>query len=316
MVGSLQSAASLRDARVLVTGAAGFVGAHLCRRLGDAGAEVFAVSRSARAVATDTPWQQWLHADITVASQCERVVREAAPDVVFHLASVVRGSRDRSLVRPTFEANLASTVYLLDALAEYGVGRFVQLGSLEEPDSPEATPCSPYAAAKAAASGYARMFAELYGLGAVVARVFMVYGPGLQDADKLVPHVITRLLERQPVQLASGRRQVDWVYVEDVAEGLVLLGANADRLAGRTLDIGSGELSSTGDVVRRLYALLAPGEEPPFGTLPDRAAEVERAAGADETERLLGWRARVGLDGGLTRTVEWFRARKHSAPAP
>lgn len=294
---------------MVVTGAAGFLGVYLCRLLRETGAEVVAVARSPRPATADVARERWLRADLAIAAECERVVREASPDVVFHLASVVRGSRDRSLVRPTFEVNLASTVHLLDALAAAGGGRFVQLGSLEEPESPEEPPCSPYAAAKSAASSYARMFAELYGLGAVVARVFMVYGPGPQDPGKLVPYVISRLLAQQPLQLASGERRVDWVYVEDVAEGLLRLGADANRLAGRTIDLGSGELVKTADVVRRLYAKLAPGQQPPLGTLPDRAGEVERVARAEETERLLGWRARIGLDEGLARTVEWFRSR-------
>jgi nucleoside-diphosphate-sugar epimerase len=300
---------SLLGARALVTGAAGFLGAHLCRRLRDAGAEVVGVSRAERGAAAGDPVERWLRADLACAVECERVVHEAAPDVVFHLASVVRGSRDRSWVRPTFEANLASAVYLLDAVAARGGARFVQLGSLEEPASPDEPPCSPYAAAKAAASGYARMFAELYGVAAVVARVFMVYGPGPQDRDKLVPYVIERLLARQPVQLSSGRRRVDWVFVEDVADGLVRLGAAADRLAGRTIDLGSGELVTTAEVVRRLYAVLAVGEEPPLGSLPDRAGEVERVARAEETERRLGWRARVSLDEGLARTAAWFQSQ-------
>ena len=306
-----ETAPSLRDARVLVTGAAGFVGAHLCRRLRLEGAEVVAVSRSARPA--DDLAARWLRADLALPAECERVVNEAGPDVVFHLASVVRGSRDRSWVRPTFEANLASAVHLLDALATRGGGRFVQLGSLEEPESPEETPCSPYAAAKAAAAAYTRMFAELYGLGAVVARVFMVYGPGPQDPDKLVPYVIGRLLAREPVRLASGRREVDWIFVEDVAEGLARLGAAADRLAGRRVDLGSGTLVTTGEVVRRLYRRLAPGEEPPFGTLPERTSEVVRVADANETEGLLGWRAAVELDEGLARTVDWFARRGDQA---
>jgi nucleoside-diphosphate-sugar epimerase len=308
---SSASTASLLGARALVTGASGFLGAHLCRRLRAEGAEVVAVSRSERPEASSgaDDARRWLRSDLAVAEECERVVGEAAPDLVFHLASVVRGSRDRSWVRPTFEANLASAVFLLDAVAARGGVRFVQLGSLEEPASPEQAPCSPYAAAKSAASGYARMFAELYGVGAVVARVFMVYGPGPQDREKLVPYVIERLLAGEPLRLASGRRRVDWIFVEDVAEALARIGASADRLAGRTVDVGSGELVTTGEVVRRLHALLAPGVEPPFGSLPDRAGEIERAARAAETERVLGWRPRVGLDEGLARTVEWFRSQ-------
>ena len=226
---------------------------------------------------------------------------------MINLASVVHGSRDRSFVAPILHANLMSAVTLLDAASESGCCEaFVQAGSLEEPNGRDEAPSSPYAAAKSAATSYAQLYGQQYGLNCGVARIFMVYGPGHQDDNKLIPSVIRDGLCRGPIELSSGRRRVDWVYIDDVADALVML-ANTPDLRGVSVDIGSGQLVSIRDVVARLWNLLDLGGEPPFGTLPDRAGEVERVADVAHTASTLGFTARVGLDAGLSATVDWFR---------
>jgi UDP-glucose 4-epimerase len=298
---------ALAGRRVLVTGASGFIGTRLSATLVAAGADVHAVARTAGAVRD----VRWWTADLSDADAAARVVRETAPDVVFHLASHVSGARALDAVLPTVRGNLLSTINLLTAAAgRESPPRVVLAGSMEEPDGEGAptAPVSPYAAAKAAATSYARMFHALYDLPVVVLRVFMVYGPGPQDEAKVVPYVVRSLQAGEPPRLSSGTRAVDWVYVDDVVAAFVAAADGAAaRACGRTVDIGSGELTTIRSVVERLAELVGRDVAPQFGAVPDRALEREPRADLAPARELLGWAPATRLDEGLAKTVAWFR---------
>jgi UDP-glucose 4-epimerase len=293
----------MNDRNVLVTGASGFLGANLVSRLLDAGNEVHAVAR--RPSAADPRGVRWHAVDLGDAEATERLVRASAPGRIFHLASRVTGRRDLELVLPTFRDNLAATVHLLAAASAAGVERIVLAGSMEE-TPPGEPPGSPYAAAKSAASLYARFFHALYQLPVVIARIFMVYGPGQRDPTKVVPASIRAALAGERPRISSGARPVDWIYVDDVAKGLVALGAAPD-VEGRTLDLGSGELVTVRAVVERICELVG-GEGPDVGALPDRALEHVVRADPETTRAATGWSPRTSLDEGLAQTIDWLRA--------
>jgi UDP-glucose 4-epimerase len=289
--------------RVLVTGASGFIGSHLCRRLLQMGSEVHGISRSPAVCETGVRWWTGDVADFDVV---RGATSGAKPEYIFHLASEVTGERALGAVLPTFRSNLASTVNLLTSAAEFQCLRIVLVGSLEEPDSAEIAPCSPYAAAKWAGSAYARMFRTLYATPVVTARVFMVYGPGQRDFRKVIPYVALSLLRGESPQLSSGERPIDWIYVSDVVDGLIAM-ASKPQIEGSTIDLGSGTLVTLRRVIEKLAEIINSPAKPMFGARPDRAMERIRSAQAGATYDLIHWKPRVSLEEGLRRTVEWYR---------
>lgn len=298
---------ALRGQRVLVTGARGFIGHHLARRLGELGCEVHGTSRHPPGEAGDLAWHS---VDLTDLEALEGAISAVEPDVVFHLAGFVSGQRDLDAVLEAMHGNLVATVNLLIALQRHGKGRIVHAGSMEEPDGENwpPVPGSPYAAAKFAASTYVRFFHALYGTPAVVARIFMVYGPDQPDDRKLVPYVVRSLLAGERPQLSSGTRRVDWIYVDDVVEGLIAL-ATTPGLDGTTLDLGSGTLTPVAEVARMISELAATGSTLALGARQDRRLEVEPVAEVAVTTQRTGWAPKVPLRDGLRRTVEWYRER-------
>ena len=292
--------------RVLVTGARGFIATHLCRRLLEAGVIVHGVSRVPGRI--DSPRMHFLNADLTRPAEVREIVRRIRPHAIFHLAGHVTGSQQLSAVQPAFEANLATTVHLLTASAEEPACRVILAGSMQEPDEDAGVgiPSSPYAASKWACSAYARMFHALYQLPVVIARPMLVYGPEQWDHSKLLPSVIVSLLNGVPPRLSTGTRELDWVFVDDVVSGLMAI-ATSPCVEGRTIDLGTGELTSIRRVAESVKTIIGSDTELLFGALPDRPFEGRRVARVAETERLIGWTATTSLREGLARTIAWFR---------
>jgi UDP-glucose 4-epimerase len=292
--------------KILITGSSGFIGSHLSRRFTNLDAEIFSVSRVKQP--QRVKGVQWLQGDLSNFNTVQEIVKSTKPNLIFHLASFVKGSRELENVMPTFRSNLMSQVYLMITASEEGCERFITTGSMEEPDpgGMEVLPNSPYSAAKWAASAYAKMFYALYQFPVVSLRIFMVYGPGQQDLSKLIPYVILSLLRGESPQLSSGERQVDWIYVNDVIDG-ILAAAQTPKIEGKTVDIGSGKLKSIKSVVQLLGEYVNPEIKPLFGSLQDRPLEVVRVANLENTFSQIGWRPRTDLKDGLRLTVEWYK---------
>ncbi len=297
--------------RVLVTGHRGFIGASVSRRLLEAGADLHGVSRSEDGVGT-SPFPV-IRCDLSNSEDCRKAIALAQPDCIIHLAGHPFAARDLERVLPTLRDNLVATVNLLAAAAEARSPRVLITGSLEEPEvDVDPTPSSPYAASKWAASVYARMFHRIYSLPVVIARLFMVYGPGQSEPTKLIPSVIAALSRGHAPQVSSGERLVDWIYIDDVVTGL-LIAAQTDGLDGRTIGIGTGVLTTVADVVQQLAALFPGAPAPLFGSAASRPFEQIRAADVDATRRALNWVPGISLSEGLAATVASARAAQLSA---
>jgi len=298
---SLLAMNQLAAQRVVVTGATGFVGLHLCRDLLRSGAEVFAISRTEPGILHER--LHWRQADLTDFECTQKAFRGLHRSVVFHLCSHAQGEPDLAMVLPTFQGEVVTSVNVLTAVADIGVTRIVMAGSMEEPGVGEIA-SSPYAAAKAASRAYGAMFHRLHGVPVVMTRIFMTYGPG-QATKKVIPHTITTLVEGRPLKVANPQRLVDWIFVDDVVQGL-LAAASASGMEGNSVDIGSGELIAISDVVRRICRLVRPDAPVEFGSTSERRPEQVRQADVVRTFALTGWHPTVSLDDGLKLAVEYL----------
>lgn len=288
--------------RVLVIGGSGFLGGHIVERLGALGARVTVFSRKApRSMAPNVVVHR---GDASDPSQVAAAFAEAAPDFVYHLTSDSMGGREVELIPASVRNDVVATLNVLLEAKRRGTARVIMAGSMEEPsgDAAEAVPSSPYAAAKWVTAGYARMLAALHDLPVVVLRLFMTYGPG-QKTYKVVPATILSLLKNRPIDLGSGARLVDWVYIGDVTDAFIRA-AVVPYPGAASIDIGSGQLVSVRDCLQTIGDLTGRQHLLKFGTLRDRALEMVRAADGARAASLLDWRASTTLREGLARTQE------------
>lgn len=305
---SLGSLAKFSGLKILLTGANGFIGSRLYHFLSKTDAEVHTVSRTPQAAHVHR--SGWWSGDLVNIRTMRAILSTVEPDLIFHLAGRAVGGRELDNVLPTFHSNLATTINLLTVAAEIGCRRIVLPASLEEPEvgSESVIASSPYAASKWASSVYARMFHALYQTPVVIARIFITYGPGPERHNKLIPYVIRSLLQENAPKVTSGQRLVDWIYIDDVVDGL-LAAAQAPDIEGSTIDVGSGTLVSIRELIEMIARLVRCDVAPVFGAVSDRPLEQVRVADAASAYERLGWKSKISLEEGLRHTIDWYRTQ-------
>ncbi len=301
------SGSSLCKVRVLVTGATGFLGRHLCRRLIGYGAEVHSTTRTG-SIRPETSGTEDLgtiwRLDLVDPEATLSMVNTVKPDIIFHLAGHAAAKLELVEVHNCLRDDLTVAVNVLTAAVEAQCQRVVLPGSLEEPTSFGEAAVSPYAWSKQSIQGAAAMFRQVYNLDVVSGKVFMTYGPG-QDAAKLIPSIIDDLLSGQNPVLNSPHRYLDWIYVDDVVDGLIRL-AVVDDLAISSVDLGTGQLTSIKHIAELLCQIDARGRTPVFRS--NQARGYERAAADVGHQSLIKWKPNLSLEDGLQRTYRLQKA--------
>jgi UDP-glucose 4-epimerase len=304
----------------LVTGGAGFIGSNLVDALLDAGDEVLVLDdlstgRRENLEPALARGAQLVVADVTEGEAVAELVRERGFDRVFHLAAQI--DVRRAVDEPAFDArvNVEGTVNLLEAARAAGVGRFVFVSTggaiygegegkpLPLEESTECLPKAPYGQSKFAAEGYVDLYAREHGLSAVSLRLANVYGPRQDPLGEAgVVAIFCGRLDagEAPTIYGDGRQTRDYVFVGDVVDALLLA---AESAASGVYNIGTGVETS----VLGLVEILGDqhGSSVPQPRFEDeRPGEVQRISlDAAKAAHDLGWRAKVDVKEGITRTL-------------
>jgi nucleoside-diphosphate-sugar epimerase len=312
--------AALDGTPVLITGASGFIGSHLTRKLVDQGAQVHALTSAVSSVypvrLMDIRERITMHeGNLNDRSAMDSVVAAARPQIVWHLGAYTHVGKSWSRVDECIQTNIQGTVNLLQALEGTGYRRFVYTGTseiygdIEVPFREDAhvNPISPYSVSKYAGERYCRMFHQGHKWPIVCVRPFNAYGP-YQTPDRVIPEIIVRALRKQSLKMTQGRQTREFNFVEDLADGFVLAGTT-DGIEGEIINIGCGEEVSMRDLAVTILDVMGNPITPEFGALPDRPTEIWRMyCDSTKARTMLGWAPQHTLREGLARTIEWYRA--------
>jgi nucleoside-diphosphate-sugar epimerase len=295
---------SLEQARVLVTGATGFVGQHLCRELVAKGTTTLGLGRSA-SEETLPGGVIPIAADVTRRDNLIAVLDQARPSHVVHLAAV--GATQPFLpIEEARRVNLTGTVHVLEASQRVGIERFLHVGTAYEHSAAAAQhPLNPYVASKVAAWTFWHTFIQEHQIDAVALRLYYVYGPG--QINGLIPAAIRAAQGHASFDMTPGEQRRDFVYVADVVTA-VLAALTWPDVCGQTYDIGTGAGLQVKTAVQRIFELTGSRGEYRLGALDYRSnEEMELIAAPEAAQRDLKWQAQVAFEAGIRRTIEAYR---------
>ncbi len=313
--------------RILVTGGAGFIGSnfvhHMHERYPDYHFKVVDSLTYAGNVENlpsggfGTDRYEFWYGDVRNGELMDTLVGDS--DIVVHMAAETHVTRSIFDNRLFFETDVMGTQAVANAVAKHrdSVQRFLHVstsevyGSAMQPAMNEEhplNPMSPYASAKCGADRLVYSYAATYGIPTVIVRPFNNYGPR-QHLEKAVPRFITSCLLGEPLTVhGDGSAARDWLFVEDHCEALdAIVHADAELVAGKTFNVGSGRHISVLEVAQKVVAVMGVSEDQ-ITFLGDRPGQVFRhTCDASLLRKTLGWELRTSFEDGLEKTASWYR---------
>lgn len=316
---------NLKNKKILVTGAGGFIGSHLTERLVELGAKVTALVHY-------NSFNNWgwidtfdkkikdninvVAGDIREYDNVKRIVK--GQDVVFHLAALIAIPYSYLSPMAYVRTNVEGTTNILEACREYGIEKIIHTSTSETYGTAQYVPIdekhplqgqSPYSASKIAADKMAESYYRSFNVPVATIRPFNTYGPR-QSARAVIPTIITQILAgKTEIKLGSLTPTRDFNYVKDTVEAFIKV-AESENTVGEVVNAGSNYEISIGDLVNKIACII--GREVQIVCDKERIrpqkSEVNRLW-ADNTKirELTGWKPKYTLDKGIGETVEWLK---------
>ena len=302
--------------RLLVTGASGFLGAAVAAAASAAGYDVLGIGRAADAPRTKAIKIAYDQLDLSDEVATHDLLRRFRPHIIVHAAwSGVSGqARDQDIQ----DDNVRATCRLLDLGAQYGLEKFIGIGSqaeygpfegrIEETHLP--APITLYGAAKHAACTLARQRAITHHIQFAWLRLFAIYGPS-DNGNWLIPSLIAAMLDGRCPPMTEGIQKWDYLYIDDAAQALLALirAMSTQSAATGVFNLCSGEAVPVRQIAQEIAHLAAPNLDLEFGTIAYKPGQIFHMEG-DPTrlQAATGWAPSTSLQAGLAATITSMRA--------
>lgn len=302
---------------VLITGASGFIGKHLIRKL---------LNNNYNIICFDLVFDDGFISEfegklelrtgsLMDAVFIKNLIQDYSPDYVYHLA----GSKSRTNSLPEFKSshdiNYLGTLNLFEALLEDQNLKLVTiLGTIEEyghtnspfKENSQELPNSAYGLSKLSATKLAMIFYQQFNLPVAVFRPSIAFGPD-QGEEMFIPALIKSLLRQQPFKMTEGNQLRDFLFIDDLTDALIR-GINCTELEGQIINIASGTSITIRDIAKQIAEITNSNENLKVGELPYRNFEIMNyTVDISKASNLLQWYPKTKLGDGLERTISFYQ---------
>ncbi len=322
---------NLKDKKVLITGADGFIGSHLVEELLDEGCKV-------RAFVYYNSFNSWGWLDTFPKEKLQQIeviagdirdphgVRNVMKDIeiVFHLAALIAIPYSYNSPDTYIDTNVKGTLNIVQAARELGIERVLVTSTSEVYGTALYVPIdekhprqgqSPYSATKIGADAMADSFYRSFNVPITIVRPFNTYGPR-QSARAVIPTIISQLLSgKTEIKLGALHPTRDLVFVRDTVKGFIEIAKN-DATIGQEVNIAMMEEISIGDLAQNIINLINPEAKilTDSERLRPEKSEVERLFGSNlKIKELTNWQPKYSIESGLKETIQWFSEPKNLA---
>ena len=278
--------------KILVTGAAGFIGKNLVRRLMVDKHEVIAFDRRSCSLGTES-----VQGDVA-SFDFSNILEDV--DVVFHLASLLGTSELFHRIIEAERVNVIGTLNLLEAMRKKDVGNIVFTSK------PNFWKDNVYTITKETCERYLMMYRNVYGFNTVTARPFNIYGPEepLSEYRKAIPYFTIAALKNETIEIfGNGEQTMDAIYVDDAIEALVRCSTVRPEDA---VEIGNGKPLKVKQLAQEIVDLANSKSKLLYIPMRRGEADARNVRANGNIERLIGFHPKIGLEEGLKRTIDWY----------
>ena len=307
--------------KVLVTGATGFIGANLARRLISLGFNVNLILR-----ARSNPWRikdilskvKIYEGDLRDQKTLNKLVNKIKPQIIYHLATYGSYPSFQKDLQQMIQTNIVGTANLLNTCSKVGFDLFVNTGTSSEYGIKNAPisetdllePNNDYGVTKATATLLCQSIAKRNNLPIATLRFFSAYGY-YEEPFRLIPTVIRACLKNERLLLSSPNSVRDFCFVEDIVDAYLTV-ASVKNISGEIFNVSVGKQYTVGAVVDKIIELSQAKMKPEWDKMPKHQNEPKSwVADISKAEKFFKWKPKYSLNEGLKKTITWFQQNLH-----
>ena len=309
----------LSNSRILITGGAGFLSQHLCKKALEKYdlKKIFLLDINPNLnnfLNLPKDKIEYFQADINDIEVLESLIKKVNPTHVFHNAAVINHGLSFKEFEVSIRSNFFGTFNLLRALKNIKLKCFLFTStsevygdnSLPFREDLLLKPTSPYSISKASTEMLVRNFSIENNVPYVIVRPFNMYGEG-QSNNMLIPYLFNSIIKNETINVTNGEQTRDSNYVGNICDGM-LMAVTVEIAKGHVINLCSGLELSVKDLVKKIITISGFNVNVNYGAIPYRKNEIWRMFGDNsKSEELMNWKPLIGLDKGLLQTFKWYQ---------